>query len=206
MKFRVGVRRDPELVRLGAHRRVVRQPEAELALGEGRVERVRRQIECGRAERQELAAERVDGVGIGEHRLAKTGQVRRPPVGPREAAAGAHERIVRPALALDEERLVQVGLVVGVDVGRPHRVPPEHHVAVVVFVHPERQLGLHGLGVEAARLGERVVDQRLRDPVVDDDEEADVLERAAELGRGGRPRTGPSGEIGAQVDHRNHRG
>ena len=61
-----------------------------------------------------------------------------------------------------------------------------------------------GLGVEAPSLAERVVDQGLRDAVVDDDEEADVLERAPELGRrvGECPR--PLREEWTQIDHRDH--
>jgi len=39
--------------------------------------------------------------------------------------------------------------------------------------------------VEAPGLGERVVDQGLRDPMVHDDEEADVPQGAVELGRRG---------------------
>src|SRR5262249_5290052 len=112
--------------------------------------------------------------------------------------------IVRASLALDEERLVEVGLVVGVDVGGPHRVAPEHHVAVVMLVHAQRELRVHGLCVKAAGLGERVVGEGLRDAVIHHDEEADLLECPAKLaGRGGE-RPGPSGQVRTHVDHRDH--
>src|SRR5205814_7027029 len=108
------------------------------------------------------------------------------------------------ALALDEERLVQVRLVVGVDVRGPHRVAPQHHVAVVVLVHPQRELGVQGLGVEAPGLAERALDQRLGDAVVHDDEEADVFERAPQRFGGGAERAWPSREIWSEIDHRDH--
>jgi len=73
-----------------------------------------------------------------------------------------------------------------------------------VLVHAQGELGVHGLGVEAPGLGERVVDQRLRDPVVHDDDEADVREGAADLGRRAGLRAGPRGEIGAEIEHRDH--
>src|SRR5262249_42051737 len=123
---------------------------------------------------------------------------------PGEASLRAHQRIVGPALALDEERLVQVGLVVGVHVRGPHRVAPEHHVAVVVLVHAQGELGVHGLAVKTPGLPERGVDQLLGNSVVHDDEEADVREGPADLGRRGGAGAGPRRQIGAQIDDGDH--
>src|SRR4029450_8485034 len=66
------------------------------------------------------------------------------------------------------------------------------------------QLGVHGLGVKAPSLGERVVDQRLGNTVVHDDEEADVGKGATDLGRRGGVGPPPRREVGAEVDHRDH--
>ena len=137
----------------------------------------------------------------------KPGQVVRPQVRPHEAPAGAAQRIVGPALALDEERLVEVGLVVGVHVRGPHGVAAHRHVAVVVLVHAERQLGV-GIGCAWNRRASANVrvDQRAGHAVVDDDEEADVLQRARAARRPwprGRPaapaRYGPRSITGIPV-------
>jgi hypothetical protein len=73
-----------------------------------------------------------------------------------------------------------------------------------VLVHAQRELGIHGLGVEASRFGKRVIDQRLRDVVVHEDEESDVLQGAAELGGRGRGRAWPRSEIRSDIQDRNH--
>jgi len=200
----VGVRGDAELVRFRRHGRVVREPEAELALPESMVEGVRGQVEGHRAERQEFLREGVHGAGVGEDPLAKVGQVLWPLIGPSETPAGADERVVGATLALDEERLVQVGLVVGVDVRGPDRVAPQHHVAVVVLVHAQSELGVHGLGVEAPGFGEGGVHERLRNAVIHHDEEADVLERPPKLGGHGGGGAWASGEIRSEIQHGNH--
>ena len=66
-----------------------------------------------------------------------------------------------------------------------------------------RELGIHGLGVEAPRFGKRVIDQRLRDAVVHEDEKADVLQGALELGRRGSRSARPCSENRSDVHDRN---
>ena len=73
-----------------------------------------------------------------------------------------------------------------------------------MLVHAQGELGVHGLRVEALGLGERVVDQGLRDAVVHDDEEADVLQGAPELGRRGGGGVGAPREIRPEIDDRDH--
>ena len=204
-EVRVRVWSDAELIGLGGDRRIVRHPERELALRERGVERRRRQIERHRDHAQHARAERVHRVGVGEDGLAESRQALRPQVRADPAPPGAHERIVGRAFTPGKERFVQVRLVIGVDLRCPHHVPAERHVAVVVLVHQQRALRVHRLIVEAPRFGERPIDQRLRDAVVDHDEETDVLERVADLGRRRFDGAGAAGEGRAEVDDRDRR-
>jgi hypothetical protein len=72
-----------------------------------------------------------------------------------------------------------------------------------VLVHAQGELGVHGLCVEAPRLAERVVDQSLRDAVVHDHEEADVLQRAPEPGRRGGGGVWAR-QVRPEIDDRDH--
>jgi hypothetical protein len=73
-----------------------------------------------------------------------------------------------------------------------------------VLVGPQGHLGGERLGMKAGAGGKHLVNQALRDAVAHHDEEADVLERAAELGGGGGERARPSGQVGGHVDDRDH--
>jgi len=75
-----------------------------------------------------------------------------------------------------------------------------------VLVHAQRELRVIGCAWKATGLGERAVDQDLRDAVIRDDEEADVLQRAPDfLGRrvergGLAARNGPRSITGIMGD------
>ena len=181
------------------------EAEGELALLERGVEPVRGEIEGGRDGAQHAPPEPVHRVGVGKHVLAEAGEdmVVRPHVGPREAATASPQRIVGRPFALDEERLVEVRSRSRVDLGRSYRVAGHRHVAVVVLVHAQRHLRAGVEPVDAARLGERPLDEALRHVVIDDDEEPDVLERVADLARHRVERAGRPVQVAPDVDDGN---
>ena len=199
----------PNWLALGRDRRIMRQAERELALCEGLVEPVGRQVERHRARRQHAPGERVHGVGVVQHVARKPGQLRlvRPQIGADEAPARAAQRIVRRALALDEEGLVQVGLVVVVDVRRPHRVAAHRHVAVVVLV----QLAARACAA-IGRSCNRRASAKVRAisgcgtswPV--STKKPTVVSASCTCARRRLQRAGPAGEVVRDIDHRNGSG
>jgi hypothetical protein len=106
--------------------------------------------------------------------------------------------MVRRQLALDEERLVEVGLGVLL-----HHRGPERQVADVVLVELERQLALDRQGVERGRHGEQPVDQLLRHAVAADEIEPDVLQGIPQFAGAALERARCAREMLGEVDDGN---
>src|SRR5580700_1317579 len=135
---------------------------------------------------------------------AEAGQVGllRPQIRADKPPPGQQQRVIRSALAFDEERFVQVTLLVVVDVGRADRVAAHYHVAVDVIVELQRELLVHRQLVKPARLGEGALEQRERHVVPGQHEKADRGQRVMHLPRDGLERTGPTGQVIGNIDDR----
>ncbi len=77
------------------------------------------------------------------------------------------------------------------------------HVSQAALVHLDLEFAGVGLVVKTAIFGEHPIDQGLGDPVVADEEEADLFERRADAGGECLERTGGAREEGSEVEHRN---
>jgi hypothetical protein len=198
------MRRDAELIRfVGFARGVMRQPLNHVRLFEHGVEIVRRQIQGRGVNAHHAAAERFHRGHVGQHRIAKAGQLGRPLVQPTEPLAGDHVGIVGRTLAAQEECFVQAGFAVVIHRGAAGDAAAHRHVADVMFVDPQLQLLLRRLRMEAARLCEGRVDQRLRNAVAAQVVKADAGEGIAQRASQPRQFAGVAGEIRTDVEHGN---
>jgi len=123
-----------------------------------------------------------------------------------KAAAGQQQRIVRRALALDEEGFVEIAAInrwiVVVEVGGAHRIAAHDHVAVIVLVELQGELLRDRQGMKPPGLGEGALDQRLRHAVPGQHEKADRRQCVMHLARGGGQRSRPAGGIVRDIDDR----
>ena len=189
--------------------RIARHAQDHVRLGEARVEIVSRQVERQGIELDQLPAQRLERVDIGQRVLAEARQVARPFVHGMEAPVGDHVGIVG-ARARDAGNRLRSGSACCLAARRSSSALADRHVADIMFVDLDRELLVHRLGMETRRLGIGRVDQRLGHAMAGEIIEADILEGEAKLRRGRLGRARFAGEIVRDIDQWNlavdHRG
>jgi hypothetical protein len=172
-------------------------------LGETGVEEGLRQVERQRIEPHKPAAQRLHRSHVGQHVGAEARDVGfgRPLVHGVEAAVGQHVGMIGRLLATQEVGLVLARLL-ALRGGVGRRLPRDRHVADIVLVDLDRELGLEWQRVEARGLGIGRIDQGLRHAVAREIVEADSLEGEAQLRGGTFGRTGLARQEAGHVDQR----
>ncbi len=106
-------------------------------------------------------------------------------------------------VARHEEGFVEIGLGDGLHRRGAQGIAAHRQVADIVLVDPDLHLPVEWLAVEPRGLLEGAADQRLGHAVIDDEVEADLGERKAQLAGRALQRPGFPCEVGTQVDDGN---
>ena len=194
------MRRGAILLRVGVfrRRRIVQGPDEPHRIAVARGEKSFGQIERGLEQRQQPQAEGRHGVAVAGEGVSEPVQPVRPGVDPVQRPPFHDRRVVRRQFRTDQEGFAEV---------RFRRIRPvlirHRHIAAMAHVDPDCQLVGHRLAEKALRCGEGILDDAFRNAVVRDAEEADPLERGADVRRRGGPARLDAGQVAVQVDNGN---
>jgi hypothetical protein len=106
-------------------------------------------------------------------------------------------------IARHEEGFVEIGLGDGLHRRGAQGIAAHRQVADVVLVDPDLHFPVERLAMEPRGLAEGAADQRLGHAVIDDEVEADLGQRNAQLARRAFEGSRFPGEVGPQVDDGN---